>query len=245
MPLLSALPGAPRYSPELPSPLAQDRERLLRAAETIHGLESEIAALRKDRDAATMGLQRLAAHIDSLSAVGAARHFQEMDEALLRERTESVDLRAEIIELRTTLASARAALAATSSGSNGRDVRSSSDSEEPPGSANAPATSHELLVLRSRVVDLEEQLTRQHAVTKRAEDIFNQDHAARLQAAHQAESASLRAQLAQTHSRLADALALLSMHAKLGRVTAATADGSGAVTGRESTSNAVGRARLY
>jgi hypothetical protein len=244
MPLLSALPGAPRYSPELPSPLAQDRERLLRAAETIHELESEIAALRKDRDAATMGLQRLAAHLDALSAVGSARHFQELDEALLRERTESVDLRAEIIELRTALASARAALAATSSGSNGRDVRSSSDSEESP-STNAPATSHELLVLRSRVVDLEEQLTRQHAVTKRAEDIFNRDHAARLQAAHQAESASLRAQLAQTQSRLADALALLHVHAKLGRVTAATADGSAAVTGRESTSNAIGRARLY
>jgi hypothetical protein len=189
-----------KQTPALPPPLAAEREKILRAADTIRDLEAKLLEAQQQRDTAKAQAERLESQVASLNLTGSLRHIQYLDDALTRERTETVALRAEVIELRTVL---EAYVQNTSVAAHAAERKAD---------GRIAAPTHESAVLRSTIADLEERLERERALSRAAGDLLNREYVANLTAAHRTEMGRLREALGEAQAQLGDARRLLAAH---------------------------------
>uniref|UniRef100_A0A7S1L8H6 Uncharacterized protein n=1 Tax=Neobodo designis TaxID=312471 RepID=A0A7S1L8H6_NEODS len=197
-------------TPELPQFLAEDRNKLLSAAQTIRRLEGELATLRQERDDAKEHADTLERQVEALNSTGSLRHIQYLDEALTRERAETVALRTEVIELREALDQCRAS-------------RSNADGARSDVVRTSESDGHEVAVLRSTIADLTESLERERALSKCAADMLNREYVANLTADHKREVAGLRAALLEAREQLDGTRRLLAAHGVARRGSAGAA----------------------
>ena len=188
-----------KLTPDLPDLLQVDRKKLVDAAFTIRSLEEQLDQAKQERDEIASRMGKLEAQVTSLNEMGSLRHIQYLDDALTRERSETVALRAEVLELRDIVQEQ----------AHHRHLQTANGAV--PVSA-APVDNHEAAILRSTISDLEERLVRERALAKSAGDMLNREYVANLTASHKREVASLRQALAEAHSQLGDARALIAAH---------------------------------